>query len=315
MSRAENFIVEGKCFYPLDDFKKYSILKNLIKEFMVIKNYVSADDFYVFDTNKFLTMSFSKNLNIPKTSLLKSIKKNVGFLHEDEIFQEKYFISLDLTRDDLPFKVIFYIIPTKLKDNNGFFIQIRSEPAILFKMRQLNYRPVYDEFIYSNIIDTNKQFINEIMFALTGGNIIEKPKAISEFILTPFIDRLNNLRFDKTAQLFKQGNLKLERGDIEDGLTDLRGALEEFIEEIVKKINVESAGNIRNNLDILKKHGYIDEHLHSIIQYTLYDWVYKHISNTSVHKREKLNIIDARLLFSVSELIMNCLIEKAVFRR
>ena len=192
---------------------------------------------------------------------------------------------------------------------------IRSEPVILFQMRQLGLRTTFDEFTYSNIVENNKHFINEIMFGLTGGQIIEKPKAIAEFTQTPTIDILKNIGFNKIAHLLKQGNLKLERGDIEDGLTDLRGALEQFIKELVEKIDEKPTKYISNNLDILKKHGYIDKHLHSIIKDTLYDWIYRHVSDTSVHKREKINISDAKLLFSVSELIMNHLIEKVVYRR
>ena len=314
--RVENLIVEGKCFFPLDNSKQYGRLKEIITEFMHVHDFESTDRSTYFYENKFFTMSYqlilSHNSTIPFSS---KIKKSFGLLSQQEIDQKKHFEVLGKTREDLPFMVTFHIIPKKIKDNNGFLIIIRSEPVSLFQMRQLGLRTTLDEFAYSNIIENNKHFINEIMFGLTGGHIIEKPKAIAEFTQTPITDILKNIGYDKVAQLLKHGNLKLERGDIEDGLTDLRGALEQFIKELVEKIDEKPTNNIPSNLDILKKHGYIDTHLHSIIKDTLYDWIYRHISNTSVHKREKINISDAKLLFSVSELIMDHLIEKVVYRR
>ncbi len=315
MTRAENLIVEGKFFYPLDDLKKFNRLKEKITEFMVLNQYQPTGQ-NIFFENNFLTMAFLLNIShLSSIPLSSRIRHFLRLVSRDIIEQEKHYEDLKNVRDDLPFKIVFYIIPSKMKEINGFIIEIRSEPVILFKMRQLGSRPTLDEFTYSNIIENNKQFINQIMFGFGGGSIIEKPKAIAEFIQTPFIDILKNIGFEKIAELFKQGNLKLERGDIEDGLTDLRGALEQFIKESVEKIDVKPANNIPSNLDILKKYGYIDEHLHSIIKDTLYDWIYSYISDTCVHKREKISLSDAKLLFSVSEIIMTYLIEKVVYRK
>jgi hypothetical protein len=315
MTRAENLIVEGKCFFPLDDINKYKLVKELITEFMTIKNYYPMDNSHIFYQNKFLTISFFNNIDSKKTPFLESIKCSLGIKDKQDISREKYFRGLNQTREDLPLQITFYIIPSKQNERDGFLIHIRSEPIVLFKMRSLNYRPIYDEFEYSNIIETNKQFINEIMFGLPNGKVIEKPKALSEVINTPFIDLLKNKGFEKISTLLKQGSTKLERGDIEDGLTDLRSALEQFIKELVQKIGENPQDNIPSNLDILKKNGYIDEHLHSLIKNSLYEWIYKHISNTCVHKREKISMNDAKLLFSISEIIMNYLIEKVVYRR
>ncbi len=315
MTRAENLIVEGKCFFPLDDINKYKLVKELITEFMTIKNYYPMDDSHIFYQNKFLTISFYYNMYSIKTPFLESIKCSLGIKDKREISREKYFMGLDQTREDLPFIIYFYIIPSKVNDRDGFLIQIRSEPVVLFKMRQSDYRPMYDEFEYSNIIETNRQFINEIMFGLPNGIVIEKPKALSEVINTPFIDLLRNKGFEKISNLLKQGSTKLERGDVEDGLTDLRSALEQFIKQLVQKIGENPQDNIPSNLDILKKNGYIDEHLHSLIKNSLYEWIYRRISDTCVHKREKISMNDAKLLFSISDIIMKYLIEKVVYRR
>lgn len=314
MTRVENLIVEGKCFIPMDDQKQYVRLKETIAELMNIKGFKTTDTNLYIDHNKFLSMSFATTMLNLENSFSLKIKRLLGLVNENRILFEKHQNGLKNTRNDIPFMITFNIIPDILKNQNGFYVQIRSEPAILFQMRQLNWRPTIDEFMYSNIVETNRQFINEIMFSMSG-TIIEKPKALAEIFQTPFIDVLRNLGFKKISTLLKQGSLKLERGDIEDGLTDLRSALEQFFKEMVERINEKPTSNIPNNLDILKKNGYIDEHLHSIIKNTLYEWIYRHISNKSVHKREKINIYEAKLIFSISELIMNYLIEKVVYRR
>jgi hypothetical protein len=263
VTRVENLIVEGKCFFPFADINKYKEIKQLITEFMSIKNYFPMDDSHIFYQTKFLTISFSRYMSHRKISFLESIKCSLNIKDKKEISQEKYFEGLQLITDATPFMIYFYINPSKVNDRDGFLIQIRAEPVVLFKMRQLGYRPIFDDFQYSNIIDANRQFIDEIMFSLPNGIVIEKPKALSEVINTPFIDLLRNKGFEKISTLLKQGNTKLERGDIEDGLTDLRRALQQFIEELVQKIGDVPQNNIPSNLDIFKKNGYIDEHLHS----------------------------------------------------
>ncbi len=313
MTRVENLIVEGRFFFPME-IKEYTKLKKLITEFMDIKGYISMEGNDFFFQNRFLSMTFMKKLSTTKTPLSLKFKKLLGLMSDYEIHQKQHYHSLEFSRREIPFSIIFYIIPDVLKDQKGLSVQIRSEPVILFQIRQMGLKPVIDEFIYSDIIETNRQCILEIMFGM-GGTIIEKPKAIAENIQTPFIDVLRNLGLESISALLKKGSSKIERGDIEDGLTDLRSALEQFLKEMVNRINEKPTSNIPSNLDILKKNEYIDEHLHSIIKDTLYDWIYRHISDKSVHRREKINIYEAKLLFSISELIMNYLLEKVVYRR
>ena len=50
----------------------------------------------------------------------REIKKSFGLLSQQEIDQKIHYGDLNKTRDDLPFKIIFYIIPEKTKETNGF---------------------------------------------------------------------------------------------------------------------------------------------------------------------------------------------------
>lgn len=311
MTRVENLIVEGKCFFLWDNPQEYTKLNNMISDFLWNRNYVHSTAPNLIG-DRFLSMTFIRNIQGMdiKIPLFLKLSKLLGFKTNQKIYE----IQLACTREDLPFQIIINMNSHTLNNQKGFLFHIRSEPVLLFKMRQLGYSLDLDDFRYSDIIETNKQFINQIMYG-TGGMIIEKPKVIAEIIHTPFIQLLKNLGYSKIADLLKQGDIKLERGDIEDGLTDLRETLQLFIEEMVKKINQEPTTNFPSNLDILKKYEYIDGHLYKIIRDTLYDWMYRYLSDKPVHKREKININDAKLFFSMSEVLMKYLIEKVVYRK
>ena len=255
MVRVENLIVEGKCFIPAKiEPKLISGLKNALTQFMVMKGYEPESSETAFFPDGFLTMNFYILPHSKDIPFSLKIKNRLGIISEEKIQSEKYFGDLKAKRDDMPFKVNFSFIPEKLGDKSGIIINIRSEPVILYKMKQLGSRPLLDEFWHSSIIDNNKQFVNEIMAGL-GAKIIEKPKATAEYITTPVVEKLEKLGFTENARLLKNGKLKTERGDIEDGLTDLRSSLELFIQKLVEKINKEPKKKLKDNLNLLKDEG------------------------------------------------------------
>ena len=96
--RVENLIVEGKCFFALENSKQYSRLKEIITEFMLVHGFESTDQNSYFYENKFLTMSFSLILSQRSTIPFSSkIKKSFGLLTQQEINQKKHFEDLDKT--------------------------------------------------------------------------------------------------------------------------------------------------------------------------------------------------------------------------
>jgi len=315
MIRVENLIVEGKCFIPSSiDLKSIDGLKNLLTEFMSRAGYEPQDLTTIFFRDRFLTTSFYLISPFREIPLTLKIKKSLGLVSEEEINWRKYSNALTRTRDDVSFKVNFSIIPSKQKDREGFIIAIRSEPAILFKIRSLGKKPSLDEFDYSNIIESNRHFIEEVMRGV-GAIILEKPKAIAEYTRTPTLEKLEKFGFDKIAKLLGQGRIKIERGDTEDGLTDLREALKDFISESVRRRGGEPKNSIPKDLDTLKELGYIDKCMYEVIRNFLYEWIYSYLSAKPVHRRERINVDDAKFLFSISEEIMSYLLEKILLGR
>lgn len=191
------------------------------------------------------------------------MKKALGLMDEVDVWIQSHVKSLLSTRDELPYKIIFSIVPSKMKDKEGFIINIRSEPVLLFKMRQLKMRPSLDEFDYSDIIGNNKQFINEIIRRI--GAITLENQELLQSTKTPTIEKLDKFGFETIANLLRQGKIKIGKGNTEDGLTDLREALSNFVNEAVRKIGLKPKKTITKDLDTLKELGYIDERIHKVI--------------------------------------------------
>lgn len=315
MIRVENLIVEGKCFIQSSiEPQNIDGLKSLLMEFMSRKGYYPEDFRTIFFRDRFLTMKFYLEPAFKKIPLILKMKKAFGLVDEEEIQWQKYSYALKRTRNDMPFEISLSLIPSKLKDKEGFAITIRSEPVILFKIRSLGERPVFDEFDYSNIVDTNRDFIEEIMRA-TGAVILEKPRAIAEYTKTPTLEKLEKFGFDGIAKLIREGKIKIERGNTEDGLTDLREALKDFVSESVRKIGGEPKNSIPKDLGTLKELGYINKWMYEVIYNFLYEWIYSYLSAKPVHGRERINFDDSKFLFSISEEIINYLLEKIMLGR
>ncbi len=313
MVNVESLIVEGKCFLLANtDSASLNMLKYSVKAIMLKKGYLETS-MSMFKDN-FLEMNFlifQKPIDLP---LHLRIMDKLNLLSEEKKGDENYFRNFKIKRNDSPFRVNLCIVPQKIKSRHGFIINIRSEPVKLFKIRQLGFKPRVEDFEYSNIIETNKQFIKEVMLGL-GAKIIEKPSAISEYKKTLLEERLDKIGFKKSSELIKNCSIKIERGDVEDGLTDLRSALEIFIKDAVEKTGGTpyKQDEIKRNLQIMCDNGFLNEVTVKIAK-NISSIIYSYLSEASVHKREKLRKADAKFLFSLTESIIDYIIIRVVFR-
>lgn len=318
MIRVENLIVEAVCFIPMkldpDNMaKSIDTIKGNITMFMKNKGYFPMDEPMLFKS-RFLSMTFLRELSERGTYLSERAKRGFGMMSESELIQKKFFNSLSNTRDELPFQVAFCLAMKNLEGTEGFVITIRSEPAVVFKMRQLKRRPNLDDFELSDIIESNKNFINNVMIGNLA-RILKKPHTLSEYVVTPTLEKLQKFGFNKVVELLKQGQTKIENGGTEDGLTDLREALVNFTGELLRKIENKSANKITRDLKTLQELGYIDQWMYDIIKKYLYDWLYSYLSAKPVHRREKISYDDAKFIYNIAEEIMGYLSEKVLLRR
>jgi len=317
--KAENLVVQGKCFFPGKmELKTIQGLKNLISTYMAKKHFQPDDFTNIFEPDKYLSMNYTSQVPLhPYLSL--RIKKFLGLTGQAEFKSAQYFHSLIKYRDDLPFNVTVSIIPGKAFKRNGFIIAVRSEPTLFQKICQLGWNPNFifsgpsGLFTYSKVIEKNVQFIEEFFFGI-GARVLEAPKAKNEYEFepspTPTIEEMEKAGFADIATIIKGGRAKIERGDIEDGITDLRASLEQFARSIVKRVGKKPAGSIKANLKTLSEMGYFDDKFIKLVSIILDNWLHK-----VVHDRYKMKYLDAKFLYSLIEDFEYFLLQKIVYRK
>lgn len=316
MVDVENLIFEGKCFIITKmETEDISKLKDIIKGFMNKYGYVESDSSIFFKDN-YLSMEFSWSAYFAPVKIKTKIKKRLGLLSSDAYSWERYSHTLKSMRRDLPIKICFLIARRKINKMEGFLITIRTEPVLLYCIRQLGYSSKINDFEYDNIAVTNKHFINQIMIGLWT-TIIEEPKSIKKFVKTPLIEKLEQLEINETARLLKRGKENLEKGGngITDGLADLRSAIEKFIFELIEKIGEKplSQQKLKENLRILEDKKNINKEMAKFISKTLNNWLWQYLSDRAVHKREDVNVTDAKFLYSLTEDCMEYMLNKILY--
>lgn len=317
MVRVESLKIEGECFFQSKlDPGNLNFIKDLIKDFMNKRGYMETAQ-PIFSGYNFFTIDFLYEIPpFHETPLFMKVRKALGLINDTDFKTKKYYIGLERTRNDIPYELNFLIKPIKDLEKEGFLIKIVSQPAILFKIRQMGERfQTNSEFILSDIIDTNRDFIAKIIAGL-GATTIRKPNPKIESIKTSTVERLENLGFVKSAKLFKDGRIKVYKGvdAIPDGITDLRSAWELFVQELVNKTGEKSEkqDKIKQNLDILKSKGYLKEPIVILLSANFNVWIYSYLSD-KVHKKEGVGLTDAEFLFNIFERVADYLMDKVVY--
>lgn len=315
MVKAENLVLEAKYFVSGNMTIEYANqIKKLITQIMVERAYSPKSELNPFNQSKYLSITFNRELPQISSHYKDRFQKEIGLLNEDAFYWKKYQKSLNSTRDDVPLFVTFNLLFQQHNGQNGIVIAVRSEPTILTKMRSLGLRPKIDDFDYSTIIDTGSQFIKEVM-ACFGALEIEEPRTLSRVVFTPTLEKLDKYGFVAVTRLMREGQVKIQKGNTEDGLTDLREAISVFVAELVKRADKKPVGGVSKNLDLLKELGYIDHWSHDLIDKNLNDWIYRYLSAKPVHGRERLSSIDAEFVYRITEDILSHLSEKIVLRK
>jgi len=300
---AENFVVKGTFFQAKlkdEDIKiSFDRLKNMLIENLRSKGYV-YDGPISFMYN-YLEMNFTLIIPDEKKSLFKKR------LDSSVI----YFKNLKTTRNDVPWIVKIYLYYGKFRENEGIFIEITSEPAIFYKIVQIKSDIPVDEKEYSFIVYTNKEFVEGIAKSLACVSV-KDPKPLMEYIKTEVSEKLKSFNFDKIANLIENGRREIELGRTPYGLDDLRAAIENFLFEIIKRLeeNPHPLDKPEKNIELLESIGYLDGKTKGLIIKMLYNGIYIILSDKTIHKREPVNLFDARLYFNLTEQTFDYLLEK-----
>lgn len=302
-------IVEGKYYINVgsqDHVKVFRDVKNRIIEYLLNSGYIPYTNEIPMISSNFLSMTYGLRMEChsqqdQQVFRLFSRKKKIT-----------YFDSLEKIKFDHPFMIT---INFRFESEKRLIIHVISKPTYYYQITQLQAKPYLDEFKLSSIIELNKEFIHQSMMAVHAF-VLESPKAKSEVVKIHFRDRLDSFNLKDLRVLLEKGATKIENGNTEDGLTNLRSSLELFLVKMVEKIGEKSASQerVKDNLNILKNKGYIDERVFRLVQDILYSWLDKYLSDKPVHKREQLNLYDSKFLYTIFEDVMDFILNKVMFR-
>ncbi len=197
MPRIENLIVEGQglvvCGHDANSLIK---LKNAIIENMRSRNYFLM-------TDAFLTLQFIANISDTEVPPLLKLGKFFGLVTRKDIEDKQYELGVYNKSYEVPFLVTFCLTPQKNNGEERFLVDLSSEPAIRYKIRNLNMKISLDETKYRNIWETNKRFLRETFIGLNI-QITKEPKVLDEkicleIIIPPSLE--NKLKADFKQEL------------------------------------------------------------------------------------------------------------------
>jgi hypothetical protein len=202
----ENFIVSGKCFLPRtkNTGEEINVLNRMILDIMNSKGYTwfGGNEIDLVRGQIFPTMTFSEAILAGELSRSAKIKRTLGLKSDVDLRFDRRRKMLRKIVNEHPLEITFKILDNDLvQDRIGFIVEVDSEAAIVWKMKQLSVSGETTESHYLNIVLRGKQFVTEIMRAL-GARIIVEP------------DVVRPRQFPKPSQLIDPTFLSTLPGDI-----------------------------------------------------------------------------------------------------
>lgn len=197
-------------------------------------------------------------------------------------------------------------------DKNGVFliIEIISEPAIIQQFQQLGFRPSLNQDEIDIIIYENEQLIERFGKACHL-DTVKKPTPLDAFYKTDISEKLRFFGFTEISKLLEEGREDIEKGRTEDGLVDLRTALDKFFIKVLEMKGKKPAQEIDKNLDKLRAFGYIDEYTQKLLLKLSYHGLHTTLSNVT-HDRIPRDYFDSRFQFNVAEQIFDYVLERVI---
>jgi hypothetical protein len=179
MVKVDDLILEGKYFLPGKmEIEFTDQIKHLIRQVMATHSFYPKNELNPFNPPKYLSIAFDLEFPRFNAHYKDRLQKSCGIINNQALSVRIYQKSLRSIRDDVPVSVCFNMHFQQFDGQNGITVFVRSEPAIVFKMRTFDFRPKLDDFDYSAIIDSGRQFITEIMTSCLATEI-EAPKTLS----------------------------------------------------------------------------------------------------------------------------------------
>jgi hypothetical protein len=306
----KNLIVQGEFIYLLGtaDNDPDKIAKEVSKLHSAIKNYfqdIGFHDFspssFVYNYGNFLFRAMPPGLSVEPIKSGKIFKKTE---------EGPYFKRLSEITDSAPFHITVNTHLGNLENRHTLIIEVISEPAIIHKFRQLKVRPELNQDIIDLIIYENELFIKNFGKACYL-NVQNPPTPLDSFYRTEVSEKLKEYGFAEISNLLEKGREDIEKGRSQDGLVDLRTALDNFFVKVIESKGQKPAKDIDKNIDKLKGLGYIDEYTHMLLQKLCYNGLHNTLSKVT-HDRVPRDLFDSRFQFNVAEQIFDYVLERVI---
>lgn len=310
MISADNLIFEGNYQLTFGHRKPTEIFELISRQ---IIDYLQAEGYSL--TNNLNSLIYSRPFLVMKFVLAPE-HFVVTFKHKVNAKFDKlkanslaYADWVSNKRLDLPFEIDIHI---KLEDHH-FSINVISKPLCYNRIARggLKLKNI-DQEKYGFIITENTDIIKRIMTAIQAKEI-KPPLARLTKLKFRLSNDLSNLGFTHLADLLDRGYTKINSGQIEDGLSDLRTAFEKVIKECVIMIGQKPEGSINANLEILHKYNYLTNKIFKLLKEVLVDFLWAYLSDIPSHNRDKnylLNEMEANYAYSIFENSLELLLSK-----
>ena len=313
---VKNLIVKGKFFRWVSegqtDPKKISQEMDNIKSVFV--TYFENAGYYqkslYSELYNYANFEFElNNIFIPP----ENAASNKGLLKFFKFKKEvTYFEKLRNLTPGAPTRINLNIIPGLYKDQSVIFIEVISEPAIIRQYQQLQIRRSLNQDDIDLIIYENEQSIERFRKACLL-TTIDQPSPLGSFFKTEITEKLKIFGFEEISKLLDNGREDIEKGNTEDGLVDLRTAIERFFVMIIESKGQKAAPqkDVNKNIDKLQGFGYIDEQSQELLIKLCYNGLYTTLSQVT-HDRVSRDLFDSRFQFNIAEQIFDYVLERVI---
>lgn len=222
-------------------------------------------------------------------SLLDSLREKVDLKKLDG-FQKRTLV-MSRTRSGLPMQLRMVGSET---ESGEIEFEATVLPVMYFKIAQTSQK----EFTKHEIEEAQHEcmsFASQLR-GIIGGREVEPPRVMSPVSQTDVRRRLVSFNMTSQAELLASAETKIQKGEAPDGVKNCRSALEQTVEKLITRINLEPTDSFRHNLDRLVKNRYLDPLIADSIQEIHY-----RLLSEDVHDKYSPKPKEARFILDMTE--------------
>jgi len=247
------------------------------------------------EVSKFLNSSYPVTIDYLVVQLPRGAEftKNVTRLSKlkSKDHFEIYVDGLKRTRSGFPISLKFNIID---ENENSYIIESSCVPAMYRKISQ----DIEWQYMEHHIEDAEIQcrdFTRSLFIGVLGGKELEEPSARPRISKSEIKSRLIFMERNDISSRLDDAERDLDEDKYPNSVGNMRTALDLMISFYMEKKSLELTDGVKNNIQRLIKHGYLDE-IHLTL---LYNVMYSSMSEIAKGRRKTMKN-ETRLLLNLT---------------